>query len=123
MELKNKDYNLGYYYIPPNISGTCIDVGANVGSFILKTMDLFTTLHYYEAFSSNFERCEQVSSVVDNVTGFKEAGSATDGDIVELLVPSSGDCGSIAVDSSVIEIRDQNWHEEKFEEKVTTVSL
>jgi FkbM family methyltransferase len=122
-KMKIKDYNLGEYYIPPNISGTCIDVGANVGSFIVKTFNLFTTFHYYEPFSDNFQRCEEKSSTLDNVTGFKEAVSSTDGDIVELLVPRSGDCGSIAVDSLDIEIRDQNWYEKKFPEKVITVSL
>ena len=121
--MKIRDYNLGEYYIPPNISGTCIDVGANVGSFIVKTFNLFTTFHYYEPFSGNFQRCEEKSSTLDNVTGFKEAVFSTDGDIVELLVPRSGDCGSIAVDSLDIEIRDQNWSEKKFPEKVVTVSL
>ena len=60
---------------------------------------------------------------MDNTTGYKEAVSDVDGEVVELLIPEGGWCGSIAVDSEVIEHRNQNWKGAKLEEKVNTVSL
>lgn len=118
-----KERNLGHYHVPSYITGNCVDIGANVGTFIELHADSFRAFHYYEAFRDNFKRCEAKSSNLNNVSGFNEAVSSSDGNLIQLLIPNNGDCGSIAVDSNNIEIRNEDWHEETFSEKVQTVSL
>lgn len=119
--MKIRKYNLGYYYIPKKISGTCVDIGANVGSFIRKNAHKFSTFHYYEVYKPNFQSCQRIASDMDNVIGFNEAVSDKDNQIVELLIPTNKDCGSIAIDSSHIEITN-SWSE-KLSENIKTVSL
>jgi len=121
--MKIRDYNLGYYYVPSNISGICVDIGANVGSFVKKNVKYFSSIHYYEAYLPNYNKCQQVLSHYNNVFGYNEAVSSRDKDIVELLIPNNEDCGSIAVDSKAIKIKDENWDKGKFPYKVLTVSL
>tara|TARA_Y100000588_G_scaffold26565_1_gene26135 strand:- start:306 stop:1016 length:711 start_codon:yes stop_codon:yes gene_type:complete len=119
--MKIRKYNLGYYYVPKKVNGICVDIGANVGSFIHKNAHKFSIFHYYEAYEPNFQACQRIASDMDNVIGFNEAVSDKDNQIVELLIPKSEDCGSIAIDSSHIE-ESSCWNG-KLSENIKTVSL
>lgn len=111
--------NLGYYIIPDNCyRNVCVDVGANVGSFVLSQASNFKTIHYYEPFEDCFNTIQEKTKSYSNVTGWKEAVYNKDGETVSIVSHYNLDAGSNAIKTDSI---NEDWTNEIG--SVKTVSL
>jgi len=112
-------HNLGAYIIPEECKrGTCVDVGANVGSFTLLQAGSFKTVHYYEPYEECYNVIYEKVKGLDNVTGWQEAVYYEDETEVSLVHHSNFDAGSNAIKTDAI---NKDWGDEL--QKVKTVSF
>jgi FkbM family methyltransferase len=105
-------FNLGSYIVPEDAhGGKCIDIGANVGSFISTHADKFKKLHFYEPYPPCYERSiEQASHCKAFVLGFNEAVSDLDRPEVALVAHANHDAGSNALQNAAI---NDHWSAER----------
>ena len=90
-----KEHNLGHYIIPARIrGGVCVDIGANVGSFLLKVKDLFTEIHFYEPYPDAFVIACQRTKQFAHIKGYCEAVFNEDGCFLDLLSHRNRESGS-----------------------------
>jgi FkbM family methyltransferase len=102
--------NLGYYTIPDNCNrNMCVDVGGNVGSFVLSQVNNFKTIHYYEPFEDCFNTIQEKTKGVNNIIGFKEAVYNKDNEIVSIVSHYNLDAGSNAIKTDSI---NEDWKDE-----------
>jgi len=79
-------YNLGNYKIPNKCErDICVDIGANVGSFVMSQINAFKTIHYYEPFEECYNIVKEKTKDYENVIGWNEAVYNKDGDIVSMM--------------------------------------
>ena len=96
-------HNLGNYVVPPDSKGgTCIDIGANVGSFSKAYANHFSLIHAYEPFSGAFAMCQTKLGDLDNVVLYNEAVLDTPKEKVQILSHFNGDSGSNAIASDIL---------------------
>lgn len=83
--------------------GTCVDIGANVGSFLAVHADKFDKVHFYEPYFPCYERCvAQALHSSAFVVGFNQAVSDEDREEVKLVAHFNHDAGSSALQNAAI---------------------
>jgi FkbM family methyltransferase len=105
-------HNLGSYMVPEDAhGGACVDIGANVGSFLAAHADKFDKVHFYEPYPPCYERCvEQAQHSSAFVIGFNEAASDRNRKEVKLLAHDNHDAGSSALQNAAI---NDHWSTEQ----------
>jgi FkbM family methyltransferase len=112
-------YNLGNYKFPIDLKyDTCVDVGANVGDFVVRNSEKFKQIHFYEPFEPCFNIIKNKTEKSKNVRGFNEAVYSMSGLILPLLKHLNSDAGSNALKQEGI---NAHWNEEI--QNTTTISL
>lgn len=113
-------YNLGNYHIPSDSKGgTCIEIGANVGSFFSKHSNHFSVIHYYEPVKECFDICKKKSDKLNNVTGWNLAGYHTSNLQINLINHKQRMAGSIAVE----DLNNGDWLKDEIVATPYTISL
>ncbi len=105
---------------------TCVDVGANVGGFMINFHFMFDKIHAYEASEDNLNFCKSNLRArdIDNVEFFHEAVHSKDGETLRLKKYSSTEnCGSYGVVDFQYGEDGDGWTEDKGFEEVGSVSL
>jgi FkbM family methyltransferase len=91
--------------------GICVDIGANVGSFLAAHADKFDKVHFYEPYPPCYERClEQARHSSAFIVGFNEAASDKDRAEVKLVAHANHDAGSSALQNAAI---NHHWGSEQ----------
>jgi FkbM family methyltransferase len=105
-------HNLGDYTVPQDAhGGICVDIGANVGSFLAAHADKFDKVHFYEPYPPCYERClEQARHSSAFIVGFNEAASDKDRAEVKLVAHANHDAGSSALQNAAI---NHHWGSEQ----------
>jgi len=104
---------------------TCVDVGANVGGFIINYHPLFNQVYAYEASTINVERCKKnlQDRNIDNVILYRKAVAEKDGGTVLLKKHNDTEnCGCFGV-MDVVNKDGDGWNKEDAGEEVSTISL
>lgn len=112
--MKNKvnipSINLGTYNIPTYCDkDVCVDVGANVGSFVLSQANNFKTIHYYEPFEECYNVIKEKTKDLNSVFGWNEAVYNKDNETVSIMCHQNLDAGSNAIKTDCI---NEDWKEE-----------
>jgi len=103
-------HNLGNYTVPPDSKGgTCIDIGANVGSFSKTYANHFSLIHAYEPFSGAFAMCQTQLRDLDHVVLYNEAVVDKPQKKVQIRTHLNGDSGSNAISSDIL---NSEWTED-----------
>jgi FkbM family methyltransferase len=111
-------HNLGLYTIPEECKKyTCVDIGANIGDFVMKAKDIFETVHFYEPYKPCFDVIQSKIHNLD-ITGFNEAVYCKDGEQLQMTSHQNRDAGSNALMTEIL-----NDHWDLPLNNVTTVSL
>ena len=98
-----RSYNLGLYEVPhETFGGVCLDVGANVGSFLKKYVNHFRKIHYYEPLDRCFKICQDFSKNYSHIHGFNKAGYSVSGKRLRMISHLNLDSGSCAVESELL---------------------
>lgn len=104
------DHNLGNYFVPAEaLNGKCVDIGANVGSFLIAHASKFQKIHFYEPYQPCYERCLFVTKSLVNAVGFNEAVSSNDQAEVCIVAHANCDAGSNALQNAAI---NEHWSNE-----------
>lgn len=111
--------NLGVYEIPANCGkNTCVDIGANVGSFVCQNVNRFDKIWFYEPYKPCFDIVTKKTEGFSNVIGYNEAVYKEDDVVVKLVSHFNREAGSISIKT---DITNDDWKEEIHE--IKTVSL
>jgi|GEM_PF-2442177 len=114
-----REYNLGRYVVPKDArNGICIDIGANVGSFINKYASFFKLIHYYEPLEQCFRICQNLP--YSNLVGFNEAVYHTSDERLPMILHANHDSGSSALSTDAV---NSNWSKNDVINFVDTVDL
>jgi FkbM family methyltransferase len=121
--LEIRNYNLGNYIVPEEVHNkVCVDIGANVGSFLTQHGHKFKTVQFYEPYTPCYNIC--VGLGLSNTTGYREAVYHTSGISLNLLGHRNMDSGSTALQSEITtEYHGWSPDSENVVEKVKTVDL
>lgn len=112
-------HNLGNYKVPGfTRNGICVDVGANVGSFIKKYHEFFKIIYYYEPQIACYEICKKLD--YKNIIGFNEAVYNTCGKILPIVSHSNHESGSCAL---LTDSLNSDWEVDTLINNVKTVDL
>ncbi len=116
---------LGNYHVPESVkNGTCVDIGANCGTFTLKYSSFFKTIHYYEPIKQLYDLINNRTSEYNNIFGFNEAVLNEDNQKVSIYLHSNSDSGSSAIKSDIIStLYKDDWTDNIIQKDVNTVSL
>jgi FkbM family methyltransferase len=94
----DEEYRGGGYFIPDDLpsDATCLDVGANVGTFILNHSDRFKQVFFVEAVFENYQKCLENLMIYDvsNAVGFPLAVYSQTGSITKIYKHTNNDHGS-----------------------------
>lgn len=114
-KLKYQSCNLGNYIIPIDTrGGVCIDIGANVGSFLKKYFQFFDKIYFYEPQNYCYNICQSLK--FKNIIGYKEAVYNKSGCKLKLLAHKNYDSGSSAIKTDVI---NEDWSNNIIEEVIS----
>jgi FkbM family methyltransferase len=102
----------GDYHVPDFSSipeTVCVDVGTNVGTFILTNHSRFTHIFGFEASYENFQKCNDNLKLrgIQNTVLFNLAAASKTGELVNIQTHLSKDHGSCSI------IKHEHWHSEK----------
>ena len=108
---------------------TCVDVGANVGGFIINYHNLFDKIYAIEASENNTILCkENIEKFgISNVEVTRAAAGKTDGEILVLRMydnkEGNQDCGNFGVTGFSYEENGHGWNKTEYDEEVQSISL
>jgi FkbM family methyltransferase len=72
--LQIPENNLGTYIIPKDVNGgIAVDIGCNVGSFLKRTHNIFSLIHYYEPIKECFDICNNFAKDFSHIVGHNVA--------------------------------------------------
>lgn len=118
MEIRNS--NLGSYIIPEDVkNGICVDIGANVGSFIKKYFNYFKEIYYFEPIIECFNICQNFSQKHNNIHGYNKAVWGESNESLDIILHKNKDSGSCSIDSFLL---NNDW-DKKSIQKVESISL
>jgi FkbM family methyltransferase len=115
-------HNLGNYIVPEEVrNGICIDIGANVGSFIKKYYEFFDKIYFYEPITECFNVCKKFAdSLPTKIIGQNKAVWHTSNQKVVILSHRNNDSGSCAISS---EILNDEWSPNNSFQEIDTITL
>lgn len=108
---------------------TCVDVGANVGGFIINYHKLFDKIYAIEASENNAKLCKKniEANGVTNTEVTRAAAGKTDGETLVLRMydnkAGNQDCGNFGVTGFAYEENGHGWNESEHDEEVESVCL
>ncbi len=108
---------------------TCVDVGANVGGFIINYHKLFDKIYAVEASENNTFLCKQNLEKygVSNAEVTRAAAGKTDGETLVLRMydnkAGNQDCGNFGVTGFAYEESGHGWNPTEYDEEVQSVCL
>jgi len=98
--VKIETFNLGDYAVPEDArGGVCVDIGANVGSFLEKHAAKFSKVHFYEPIEQCFNICKSKTKDLPCVTGFMEAVYHTPDLSLRLVEHANHEAGSVGLET------------------------
>ena len=116
IKVKIRSKNLGHYKVPNEVKGgICVDIGANVGSFIEQHSDYFSVINYYEPFLECYNICHDKFKNMKNVVGFNE-GVYSEKTVHYLVRHQNKDSGSSALNTEVV--KNTGWNPEEVIQEV-----
>lgn len=119
--MRIRPHNLGGYTIPDDaVGGVCVDIGANVGSFIRKNHEKFGKIHYFEPILECFNICQGFSANHPHIVGHNKAAWSESGLRLDILLHSNGDSGSCAIRSDLL---NDEWDRNEVVQSVESISL
>ena len=121
LSVKIRKNNLGHYIVPQEVKGgVCVDIGANVGSFIEKYLEHFSLINFYEPFLECYKICCQKFEDKENVIGFNEG--VFESNITQFLVRHKNkDSGSSALKTEIV--YNTGWNPEEIIQEVICIDL
>lgn len=102
------EHNLGHYIVPRDVSGICVDIGANVGAFIKQNHNKFETVYAYEPITVLYEKIKSYN--IENVILYNEAvlDECTE---TEVILHNNNESGSSSIKKTlnVVIERKMDW--------------
>lgn len=99
--IKNK--NLGNYLIPSGCrTNVCVDIGSNIGDFLMSVVDIFDDVYFFESYIENYNICANKTKNHSNVKGFNKAVYSHDDNELNIKIHHNRECGSLAVDNGCL---------------------